>query len=272
MSFFSNRFDDKVMIVTGGASGIGKAVSLRAAKEGAKVVIVDINKESGSATEQEINSQGGCCLFIQTDLTKEEDVINMITSAVDRFKKLDILINNAGTSIPPKALHELETSDFERLMNINFYSTFYCSKHFIKQVITQNSGGAIVNTASIAGITGLPSSAPYVTSKHAINGLTKNLAIDYAPYGIRVNSINPYATDTPLERESKVWVQDSMNKLAESGVDLSKLVIPGYKSSNLINRTSTAEEQASSILYLASDEAAHITGSIFVTDGGYTTY
>lgn len=272
MSFYSNRFNDKVMIVTGGASGIGKAVSLRAAKEGACVVIVDINKKIGVATEQEIISQGGRCLFIPADLTKEEDIINMIACAVDRFKKLDILINNAGTCIKPKPLHKLDISDFKKLMDINFYSVFYCSKHFIRQVITQNSGGSIVNTASIAGLTGLPSTAPYVTSKHAVNGLTKNLAIDYAPYGIRVNSVNPYSTDTPLARESRVWVEDDMKQLAESSVDLSKLVIPGYKTCNLLNSTSSAEEQASSILYLASDEASHITGSIFATDGGYTTY
>lgn len=270
-NFFADRFANKVMVVTGSASGIGKDVALRAAKEGAKVVVVDLNEE-GEAVAEQIRRENGDAIFVKADLSNENEVKEMIHKAVESYEKLDILINNAGIAFEPEPFHTLDVSKMERVMKINFDSMFYCSKYFIQQVLKQNSGASIVNTSSIAGIRGLPSVSPYVASKHAVNGITKNMAMDYATAGIRVNSVNPCATDSPLGLNGLKALDGAKEKAKAAGVDMSKLMIPGVKMGNLQGRVVGTAEQASTILYLASDEASHITGAIFQTDGGYSTY
>lgn len=194
-----DRFKDKIIIVTGASRGIGKETALRAYKEGAKVVIVDLLDE-GEKVVEEIKANGGEAIFVKANLSKEDDVKSVVEKTVDTFGKVDVLINNAGVSGNPQALSISTNEDFDFIFKTNFYSVFLCCKHVISQFIEQNTGGSIVNTASIGGLVGLPGTPAYVSSKHAINGLTKNMAIDYAKYGIRVNSINPAPTNTPMQQ------------------------------------------------------------------------
>lgn len=268
-----DRFTNKVMIITGAARGIGKEIAIRASLEGAQVVIVDLLDE-GAKVADEINSNGGEALFIKANLTSEEEVKSLVEKTIDEFGKIDILINNAGISLPPIKVDAITKEDFDRIFKTNVYSVLLCSKHVITQLIKQNNGGAIVNTASIAGMVGLPGSPAYVASKHAINGLTKSMAVDYAKYGIRVNSINPAPTKTPMQEESYKMVKEKIEAAIEKGL-MSKEKAPsllGEKNNNLQHRLADASEQAASILFLASDDASYITGAIVQTDGGWTTF
>lgn len=272
-TILKDRFKDKVMIVTGASQGIGKETAIRAAEEGAKVVLIDLSLE-GEKVSEEINRNGGTSIFIKANLTNEDEVKFFVNKTIDTFGKIDILINNAGVSATPTELHLIKNENFDFVFKTNLYSVFFCCKYVISQFIKQNTGGSIVNTASIGGIVGLRATSPYVASKHAINGLTKNMAIDYAKYGIRVNSINPAPTDTPMQREAMKMVKDKITKGIESGLISKDRIhsMMGDKSNNLQHRVSDASEQAASILFLASDDASYITGSILQTDGGWTAF
>lgn len=272
-TFFKNRFQDKVMIITGASRGIGKETALRASKEGAKVVLVDLLDEAQEAAD-EITYQGGEALFIKANLVKEEEVEALVKKTVDTFQKVDILINNAGVTCTPNALSLTAQKDFDFTFRTNVYSVFLYSKHVITQFLKQNSGGAIVNTASMGGLAGLPSMPAYVSSKHAINGLTKNMAIDYAKYGIRVNSINPAQTATPMQQEGYKMAQEKIKKAVASGAMKKEdvLSLMGDKANNLQHRILDADEQAASILFLASDDASYLTGCTLQTDAGWTAF
>lgn len=268
-----NRFKDKVMIVTGGSRGIGKAVVLRAAKEGAKVVIADLLDEGQSVADQ-INNEGGKALFFKVNLTEEKEVESFIQKTIDAFGKIDILINNAGVTGRPGTLTSTTTENLKFIFNTNFYSVFFCCKYVIAQLIKQKTGGSIVNTASIGGIVGLKGTPAYVASKHAINGLTKNMAIDYAKYGIRINSVNPAPTKTPMVEESMKKLRENIQKAIECGAMNKEEAgsVLGNKSQNLQERPAEPDEQAASILFLASDDASYMTGDIMATDGGWTAF
>lgn len=272
-TILKDRFKNKVMIVTGASRGIGKETAVRAAKEGAKVVIVDLRDEGKDVTDK-INNNGGKAIFIKANLTNEDEVKSLVEKTVNTFGKIDILINNAGVAGIPNSIDVATVKDLDFIFRTNLYSVFLCCKHVITRLIKQNTGGSIVNTASIGGLVGLAGSPAYVASKHAINGLTKNMAIDYAKYGIRVNSINPAPTDTPMQRESMKMVKDKITKGIESGLISKDRIhsMMGDKSNNLQHRVSDASEQAASILFLASDDASYITGSILQTDGGWTAF
>lgn len=272
-TILKNRFKNKVMIVTGGSRGIGKETAIRAAKEGANVVIVDLLDE-GKKVCDEINSTGGKSIFIKANLAKENEVKSLVEKTVSEFGKVDILINNAGVTGVPNPIDEVSRDDFDFTFKTNLYSVFFCCKHVISQLIKQNTGGSIVNTASIGGVVGLKSSPAYVSSKHAINGLTKNMAIDYAKYGIRVNSVNPAPTSTPMQEEGYRIAEERISEALKSGL-IKKEDIPsmiGGKTENLQKRIAKASEQAASILFLASDDSSYLTGTILQTDGGWTAY
>ena len=218
--FFAGRFEDKVMIVTGGARGIGKETAIRAAKEGAKVVVVDKLKE-GTEVVKNIVDNGGDAIFLELDLSNEENCKSMVEQTVSKYGKLDIAVNNA----------------------------------------------------SIAGLTGLPGNPAYVASKHAVNGLTKNLALDYARFNIRVNSVNPAGTDTPMVEEAMEYVKAKMQEARDKGMDPAQSQsMAGQKTQTIQKRNATAEEQAASILFLASDDSTHMTGATLQTDGGWTSF
>ncbi|MEG0712378.1 MAG: SDR family oxidoreductase, partial [Niameybacter sp.] len=269
----AGRFDTKVMIITGAATGIGKATALRAAKEGAKLVLVDKKVVEGEETLQAILSEGGDAIFLNLDLSKEEAAEEMLKETLDKYGKLDIAINNAGVMGNPSPLHELPKENMDYTMANNLYSVYFSCKSELKVFIAQNNGGVIINNASIAGLTGLPGNPAYVASKHAVNGLTKNLALDYARFGIRVNSVNPAGTDTPMVEEAMEYVKARRAQAIANGMNPADAgSMAGQKTQTIQKRNATAEEQAASILFLASDDSTHMTGATLQTDGGWTSF
>lgn len=273
MKYYKNRFKDKVMIITGSATGIGKATALRASLEGAKLVLVDKKLEEGENTLHEILNSGGDAIFLNYDISKEEFVEKMIKETINKYGQLDIAINNAGVMGTPSPVHELPKENMDYTMENNFYSVYFCCKHEIKKFIEQKSVGVIVNNSSIAGLTGLPGNPAYVASKHAVTGLTKNLALDYARFNIRINSVNPAGTDTPMVEEAMEYVKTKQNEAVKNGLDPAQAQsMAGQKTQTIQKRNATAEEQAASILFLASDDATHMTGATLQTDGGWTSF
>lgn len=271
--YYAGRFSDKVMIITGAATGIGRATAIRAAKEQATLVLVDLKKQEGEQLLKEVLEIGAKAIFLALNLSKEEDAQQMLQQTVEHFGRLDIAINNAGVMGEPAPIHELTTEKMDFTMQNNLYSVFYCAKAEIQQFLKQGDGGVIVNNASIAGLTGLPGNPAYVASKHAVNGLTRNMALDYAKYGIRVNSVNPAGTDTPMVEQAMEFVKSKMAQAIANDIPKEKAMsMAGDKMQNIQHRNASPEEQAASILFLASDDATHLTGTLLATDGGWTAF
>lgn len=271
--FFENRFTGKVMIVTGAARGIGEAVALRAAREGARLVLADRREAEGLRVLDAVRELGAEAEFLTLDLSVEESAQALVEYAVERFGRLDVAINNAGVMGEPDNVHNLSKEQMDYTMAHNFYSVFFCCKYELRQFLAQGEGGAIVNNASIAGVTGLPGNPAYVASKHAVNGLTKNLALDYASYGVRVNSVNPAGTTTPMVKEAYEYVMAKQKEAVAAGADpAAAQSMAGEKQNSMLRREALPKEQAASILFLASDDASHMTGAIVATDGGWTSF
>ena len=267
------RFDEKIMLVTGATSGIGRAVAIRAAKEGATVVAVGRNEERGAAVVAAMEEAGGKGEFMKCDVSNKDAVKALFAEIQEKYGKLDVAVNNAGIVGASKTVEELEDDDWFQVIDANLNSCFFCCREEVK--LMQPSGGAIVNVSSVAGMRGFPSAAAYVASKHAVSGLTKAVAVDYATKGITCNAICPAGTDTPLTERSSADIQTRMAEIAAQGKDpmewLKNSMLSG-KTETLQKKNATPEEQAATILYFASDEARHITGSIVASDGGFTTY
>lgn len=273
--YFEGRFQGKNMIVTGGTSGIGKAVCLRAGKEGAFVVVVGRNEERGNAVVNEIIDNGGSAMFIQADVSKEDQVTNLFNKSIEKLGEIHVVINNAGIVGHGERIDELSTEEWLNVVNTNLNSAFYCCREAAKNMINHKKGGAIVNVSSIAGSTGFYRSSAYVSSKHGLNGLTKAIANDLAMFNIRCNSVSPAGTETPLTDRSSMEVKTKIGAAMAEGKSLEEAkaeTMIGGKTDSLQKRSATPEEQAATILYVASDEAAHITGAIIMSDGGYTAY
>lgn len=272
-TIYKDRFAGKVMIITGSATGIGRETALRAAAEGALLVLADRKEREGRATRDEITAAGGQAVFLQMDLARPESAVLLVQTALETYGGLDIAINNAGVMGKPSPLHLLADADMAYTMENNFMSVFYCARAELDAMVKQGRGGVIVNNASIAGLTGLPGNPAYVASKHAVNGLTRNMALDYAKYGIRVNSVNPAGTDTPMVDEAMAYVKESIRRAVENGMDpAGAQSMAGQKTQTLQKRNAAAVEQAASILFLASDDASHMTGALLATDGGWTSF
>lgn len=267
------RFDNKIMLVTGATSGIGKAVALRAAGEGAFVIAVGRNIERGNAVVNAIEEANGKAVFLKCDVSSKEEVKELFAKIKEKFGKLDVAINNAGIVGASKTVEELSDDDWSNVIDANLNSCFYCCREEVK--LMQPDGGAIVNVSSVAGMRGFPSAAAYVASKHGVSGLTKAVAVDYATKGITCNAVCPAGTNTPLTERSSAGIKERMAELAAQGKDpmewLKNSMLSG-KTETLQKKNATPEEQAATILYFASDEAKHITGSIVASDGGFTTY
>lgn len=283
--FSKDRLKGRVIVVTGGARGIGRATAIRAAREGATVVIGDW-LQSGESTAVTIRKEGGKALFVKTDIRKTEDCNNLIAQAVSKFGKIDIALLNAGVmdgtfsgdpldydkqkELLPNALDEASDKYWDNVMEVNATGTFKSMRAVVRQMLKQGNGGAIVTVGSVAGLTGLAGNPAYIASKHAVNGLTRSAAVDFAPFGIRVNSVNMASTATPMTDKAYEFVKEVRKRgIAGMGSAKTQSLLSMNDSKH---RMATVWEQASVILFLLSDEASNLTGALYPTDGGWTAY
>ena len=248
--------DGKVALVTGGASGIGRATAVVMAREGALVAVTDRAEADAAETVGLINAAGGQAIAIGGDVTREAEVAAMVARTVSAFGRIDCAFNNAG--IAPRAvgpagqrLHELSQEAFDRMLAVNLTGVFLCLKHEVTQMLAQGGGVAIVNTASIAGLIVLATSAHYVAAKHGVVGLTKSAAIEYAQDDIRVNCVNPGYVATPMTKD--IIEERGQDILAK--VPMRRFGVPG--------------EIAEAVAWMCSDKASFMTGATHVIDGGY---
>ncbi len=253
------RLSNKVALITGSGSGMGRASAILFAHEGAKVSVVDINDKTGQETVNLVKGKGGEAIFIRADVSKATDVENMIKKTVDTYGKLDILFNNAGIPMSFTPIEEVEEDLWDRTFAINVKSIFLACKYAVP-IMKKQGGGIIINTASIIGVRPRPGLNAYLASKGAAIQLTKGLAIELAPHKIRVNCINPVATDTPM---FPYFIDDSGAKDAKYEAARERFIagIP-------LGRLAKAEAGAYAALFFASDESSFITGVGLDVDGG----
>lgn len=242
----------KSIIVTGAGSGIGQACAEIFAADGAKVIVNDRNAEEGNAVTEAIRASGHQATFVQGDVTSEADVQKMVETAVATYGRLDGAVNNAGVAMSGFPVSDLALQDWSRVIAINLTGVFLCMKHELAQMLAQTpKGGSIVNTASVAGLVGLPMGSHYVAAKHGVVGLTKTAAMEYAQDGIRVNCVNPGYVTTPMTARSVETRLDAMM----SKVPMARMGVP--------------EEIAEGVVWMLSDRASFMTGASHVIDGGY---
>jgi len=251
------RLKDKIAIVTGASSGIGRAVAIMFSKEGARVVLADLQEESRLDTEkpntrEAIEAAGGEALFVRTDVSRAEDVDNLVRVAIERFGRADILVNCAGIFIR-NPITEVSDEEWDKVLGVNLKGYFYTCRRVIPEML-KLGGGKIINISSIHGIRGTGTAATYCASKGAVENLTRQLAVDYARSGINVNAISPGTIITAMSKPFR----ETPEILAE------------YQSRTLLPRLGTPEDVAHAAVFLASHEADWITGHSLVVDGGWT--
>lgn len=251
----AERLEGRVALVTGGASGIGRATALTFAKEGAALVIADMNEEGGQQTVHLITENGGDAIFVMADVSNATEVEALISKAVETYGRLDCAHNNAGvTQHAYPSTAEYPEDDWHRVLAINLTGVWLCMKYELQQMARQGSG-AIVNTASIAGLAAIAGRSAYVASKHGVVGLTKTAALEYAQQGIRVNCVCPGYIRTPMV----AYV------LQHEGPQLEEQMMAREP----MGRLGTPEEIAATVVWLCSDAASFVTGHAMAIDGGY---
>ncbi|MGE4324091.1 MAG: SDR family oxidoreductase [Sphingobium sp.] len=246
------RLRDKVAIVTGGTSGIGRASAELFAQEGAKVVIAARRRDMGEAAVTAITEAGGEALFIETDVAREEDCRLLVERTIERFGRIDIGFNNAGILHNGVKITDDTEEAWDRILAVNVKGVFFCMKHQIAAML-KTGGGAVVNTSSIGGLVGGPGQGAYQASKHAVVGMTKVAALEFAKRGVRVNAVCPAVTRSEM---ADAWLStpDAMDRL---------------RAMHPIGRIAEADEVARAVLFLASDEASFVTGQALAVDGGF---
>lgn len=246
-------FSGKVVLVTGGTSGIGKATAIAFAKEGAKVVLPGRREAEGLAVVEEITKGGGTAHFVQADVAKEADVKRLVETTVAKFGRLDVAFNNAGVELLGPST-EVTEDDYRKLFDVNVWGVIASMKYEIPAML-KTGGGAIVNTSSIAGHIGMAGAGVYVATKHAVEGLTKTAALEFAKQGIRVTAVAPAAIET-----------DMIDRFTgPEGTESRK----GLAAMHPVGRMGRSEEIAAAVLYLASDAAKFTTGISLPVDGGF---
>ena len=243
----------KVAIVTGGASGIGKVTALVLARRGIKVVISGRREALGRQVVEEIHAQDGDAAFVTTDVNDEASIHQMIEFAVTRYGRLDMAVNNAGVANETVRIGDSDPAKFQAMLQTNVMGVYLCMKFEIQQML-KNGGGSIVNLASIAGLNGIPYAGPYAATKHAVVGLTKSGALDYATQNIRINAVAPGAVNTDI-----ISQQIALGQYDE--VSISAM--------HPMARMGNPEEIAHGIAWLLSDEASFVTGHVLNIDGGF---
>lgn len=250
---------NKIALITGSGSGIGRASAILFSKEGAKISVVDMDQKSGQETIELIKQKGGNAIFIRADVSKASDVEIMIKTTVDIYGRLDILFNNAGIPMSFTPVEDVKEGLWDRIMDVNVKGIFLGCKYAVP-IMKKQEGGVIINTASISGVRPRPGLSAYSASKGAVITLTKALAIELAPYKIRVNCINPVATETPMLAKF-IEEQGAKGEKYEAGRKRFINTIP-------LGRLAQPEDIAYAVLFLASDEASLATGISFDVDGG----
>lgn len=244
--------ENKVAFVSGGGSGIGRAVAEAYAREGAKVVLSDIHTEHGEETVKAIKDSGGEAFFIKGDSSSASDNKRMVETVIEKYGSLDIACNNAGMGGPAKPTGEYEPEEWDKVIALNLNGVFYACRYQLEQM-EKNGGGSIVNIASVHGQVAAPNSPAYTASKHAVVGLSKNIAVEYAQKNIRCNAVGPGYIETALLKNN-----------------LDKSAMEAVAAKSPVNRLGTSEEIAALVVFLSSEKSSFTTGSYIIADGGYT--
>lgn len=248
-------FEGKVAIVTGGSFGIGRATAVAFARQGANVVVADLIEDKENETIKSIESTGGNTLFVKCDVSKSSEVSNLIEKTIARFGKIDFAFNNAGIEGLSAITHECTEANWDNTININLKGIWLCMKNEIPAML-KNNKGIIINCASVAGLVGFPGSPAYVASKHAVVGLTKTAALEYAKQGIRVNAVCPGVIHTAM-----------IDRLTGKDKEVEKQ----FTNMEPVGRMGNPEEVAEAVIWLCSDAASFITGVALPVDGGFTS-
>jgi len=263
------KFENKVALITGAAGGIGLASALAFAKHGARIVVADIREKEGEKTVSLIKKAGGEATFISFDVTKSQSVKDAIDKILSVYGRLDFAHNNAGVECLRAPIAESDEEDWERTIQINLTGTWRCMKYEIPAILKQGKG-AIVNTASVAGLVGLRKFGAYSASKHGIVGLTKTAALEYVKHGIRVNAVCPGLIETDMVGRNIIGDSQESGGITQLFGDFQKFLgLKRLSKGQPAGRLGTPEEVADAVVWLCSDEASYINGHALVIDGGF---